>query len=313
MRKILTPLFASAMLTLGACGSDTASSNTASSNSVGGAGVDADLPSIVVTTSIVGDMVTAALGDLVGTELTVDVIVPVGADAHEFAPSAKQAETMENADLLVVVGLGYEEGMGDLIVNAMDSGAVAFALAGPLEPEPGVDPHVWLDPVLMAEAFAELPTAVAQTTGLPIGGVDRNVAAYITELEDLDEAIRNQFTSIDTTRRNLVTNHDSLQRFADRYGFTVVDTIIPSVSTSAEASAADLDGVLDVIRAEAVPAIFADSTGSNELAQALADELGSDVAVIELYTESLDEPGTGADTYIGMMTTNAERIAAALG
>ncbi len=301
MRNVLTSLAIAAALALSACGS----SGDGASNSQ-------DLPSIVVTTSIAGDMVTAALGDLVGSSLAVDVIVPVGADAHQFAPSAKQAETMENADLLVVNGLGYEASMGDIIDNAIDAGAVAFTLAGPLEPQEGGDPHVWLDPVLMAEVFAALPQAVAETTGIPIGDVQQNVDRYTEQLDDLHDTIENEFKTTSALSRNLVTNHDSLGHFADRYEFNVIDTIIPSVSTSAEASAADLDGVLQVIRTQDVRAIFSDSTNSDELAQALADELGHDFQVVELYTESLGEPGSGADTYIGMMTVNAQRIASAL-
>jgi zinc/manganese transport system substrate-binding protein len=110
----------------------------------------------------------------------------------------------------------------------------------------------------------------------------------------------------------LVTSHDALSRFAERYGFTIVDTIIPSVSTSAGASAADLDGVLEAIRTNDVRAIFSETTESDALAQAISDEIGRDVPVIELFTESLGEPGNGADTYIGMMATNAQLIADAL-
>jgi zinc/manganese transport system substrate-binding protein len=305
MRKILTSLIALTALIGSACGSSSFSESSGGDSS-------SDLRSIVVTTSILGDMVTAALGDLVDSELTVDVIVPVGADAHEFAPSARQAETMENADLLVVNGLGYEEGMGDLIANATDAGAVAFAVAGPLEPQEGIDPHVWLDPVLMTEAIASLPEIVADNLGVPIGEVQTNVDAYIAELTALDVTISAQLDQVAASQRTIVTNHDALSRFAARYDLVVVDTIIPSVSTSAEASAAGLDDVLDAIRDNGVRAIFSESTASDDLAQALAAEIGEDIAVVELFTESLGEPGSDADTYIGMMTVNAERIAAAL-
>lgn len=303
MRKILTPLLALAALVGSACGS---------SSDSGGDDTESGLPSIVVTTSIWGDVVTAALGDLVGSELTVDVIVPVGADAHEFAPSARQAENMENADLLVVNGLGYEEGMGDLIDNATESGAATLVIADSLEPQDGVDPHVWLDPIPTTAAVAAMPDIVADNLGIPVTKVQANVDAYIAELTALDDTIRTQLDQVPTSQRTIVTNHDSLSRFADRYDLVVVDTIIPSVSTSAEASAAGLDDVLAAIRDNDVRAIFSESTASDELAQALADEIGEEVAVVELYTESLGEPGTEAATYIGMMAVNAERIATAL-
>ncbi|MGK0275858.1 MAG: zinc/manganese transport system substrate-binding protein [Ilumatobacter sp.] len=295
MRTILTPILAFAAV-FSACGSE-------------GDTEQAALPSVVITTSIAGDMVTAALGDLVGSALTVDIITPVGADAHEFAPSARQAEKMENADLLVVNGLGYEEGMTDLIANAIDAGAVVFTLGGALEPSEDVDPHVWLDPVLMSEVFAKFPEAVASTTGVPIADVSTNTSAYVAQLVELDATITAAFAANPDLQRNLVTSHDALSRFADRYGFTIVDTIIPSVSTSAGASAADLDGVLEAIRTNDVGAIFSETTESDALAQAIADELGREMPVIELFTESLGAPGTGADTYIGMMATNAQLIA----
>jgi zinc/manganese transport system substrate-binding protein len=300
MRNVLTSLLAATALALSACSSSSGSST------------ETGLPSVVVTTSIAGDMVTAALGDLVGTALEVEVIIPVGADAHEFAPSAKQAETMENADLLVVNGLGYEDGMSDIIDNAIDAGAAPFVLGQSRDPEEGRDPHVWLDPVLMSNVFAAFPEAVATATGVPIADVQPPVDNYVELLTDLDATIKNEFAPTDPATRNLVTNHDSLSRFADRYGLTIVDTIIPSVSTSAQASAADLDEAIDAIQANNVNAIFADSTSSDELAQALADEMGRDIAVIELFTESLGEPGSGAETYIGMMTVNAQRIASTL-
>jgi zinc/manganese transport system substrate-binding protein len=113
--------------------------------------------------------------------------------------------------------------------------------------------------------------------------------------------------------RKLVTNHDALGYFAARYNFEIIGTVIPSVSTNAEASASGLERLADLIGTQNIPAIFAETTESGRVAQALAQELDTDIAVIELHTGSLGEPGTGADTYIGMMTTNAERIAEALG
>jgi hypothetical protein len=44
----------------------------------------------------------------------------------------------------------------------------------------------------------------------------------------------------------------------------------------------------------------------------VAAEAGNDVEVVVLYVGSVDEPGSGADTYISMMLTDAELIANAL-
>jgi len=87
--------------------------------------------------------------------------------------------------------------------------------------------------------------------------------------------------------------------------------VIPGGTTLAEPSAADLADLADLIDQRDVPAIFADTSSPTRLADALAAE-GADVAVVELYSESLGEPGSDGDTYIKMMRANAERIAAAL-
>ena len=98
-------------------------------------------PTVVVTTNILGDVVQQVVGDLADVE----VIMPLGSDPHDFAPSTRQAEAMAEADLLVVNGAGFEEGMADLI----DAGAPTFTFADHVELI-GDDPHLWTDPSRMA-------------------------------------------------------------------------------------------------------------------------------------------------------------------
>ena len=112
--------------------------------------------------------------------------------------------------------------------------------------------------------------------------------------------------------RVLITNHDSLSYFAESFGFDVLGTVIPAVTTQAEPSSANLAELVQVIEETGIRAIFAETTEQASLAEAVAAEVGFEVQVVELYTGSLGEPGTAADTYIGMMTVNAERIADAL-
>ncbi len=303
MRRILTPLRLGALL-LAALASACATSDA-------DGGPD-DIPTVVVTTNVLGDIVSSALGDMVGSSVDVDVIMPVGADPHEFAPSARQAEAMERADLLVVNGLGAEAGMADILANVRDSGTDVFTVADTLGADQiAGDPHIWLDPDAMATAVAALAAELVETTGLDADAVGRNTAAYIGDLRALDASITSTLAPIPPERRVLVTNHDSLAYFARRYGLRIDGTVISSVSTSAEASAADLETLATLIRDLGLPAIFVETTESDRLARAVADEVGG-VAVVELFTGSLGGPGSGAGTYIEAMTVNAERIGTAL-
>ena len=112
--------------------------------------------------------------------------------------------------------------------------------------------------------------------------------------------------------RQLITNHEAMGYFAERFDLEVIGTVIPGTSTAAEPSARDFAALAEAIRAAGVPAIFAESVQSTRLAESLAAEVGRDVAIVSLYTESLGEPGSGADSYPGMIVTDARLIADAL-
>ncbi len=109
-----------------------------------------------------------------------------------------------------------------------------------------------------------------------------------------------------------MTNHDALGYFAARYDFVVVDTVVPGGATLGEPSSDELARLVQNIRSEAVKAIFAETTEPTALAEAIAAEVGSDVAVVELFTGSLGGTGSGAESLIELLESNAERIAAAL-
>ncbi len=108
-------------------------------------------------------------------------------------------------------------------------------------------------------------------------------------------------------RRLLVTNHDALGYFADRYGFEILGTVLPGTSTLAEASPAELERLAADIESAGVPAIFAEALESTDEAAALADDLGVDV--VTLYTDSLGDDGSGAETYAELMRYDATAIA----
>ena len=134
---------------------------------------------------------------------------------------------------------------------------------------------------------------------------------YVKQLQALDSEVEETLSAISSGERLLVTNHAVFAYFADRYSFTVLGEIIPSSSTLASASAQQLASLAEEIKENQVKAIFADASSSDALAQTLADEV-SGVEVINLYTESLGDPGSAGDSYIDMVRFNAEAIASAL-
>jgi manganese/iron transport system substrate-binding protein len=169
------------------------------------------------------------------------------------------------------------------------------------------DPHFWLDPVNVIKYTENIRAGLSQADPGGAATYARNADAYIAKLKELDAWISEQVRQIPAERRLLVTNHESFGYFADRYGFKVVGTVIPSVSTGASPSAHQLARLTDHIKATGAPAIFLETGASPQLAQQLAQEVGIK-AVTELYTHSTTEASGPAPTYIDMMKYNVMAI-----
>lgn len=173
----------------------------------------------------------------------------------------------------------------------------------------GGDPHIWFDPNRVIQTLPLIADGLADA-GVDADALDACVADYTDQLTQLDGTIDDTVSALAVDRRMLVTNHDSLEYFADRYDFEVVGTVIPSSSSLAEASPADLEALADTIERTGVPAIFTETQHSSADAEALADRV--DVEVVELLTGTLDEPGTPGGDYVGWLQGTAGTIVDAL-
>ena len=173
----------------------------------------------------------------------------------------------------------------------------------------GPDPHLWMDPTLVARA-ATLIADAAVEAGWP-ESVKDCAADYSGQLAALDEEIASQVSVVDVGDRVLVTNHDALGRFAERYGFTVLGTVLPATSTLAEANPADLTALAEEILAAGVTTMFYDFQSSSVDAESLAERLDG-VEVAALLTGSLVEDSEVGADYITMMQTNVQRILSAI-
>lgn len=265
---------------------------------------------IIATTTILGDVAR----QVAGNEAMVEVLLPVGVDPHDYRASARQAAAIRSADLVIANGLDLEEGLIDVLDSLETDGANVLRVAELLDPIPfsgdGLDPHVWFDPLRMAEAAGLI---ARELQGLqPASDWASRAGSYQAALADADRDITGLLSSIPGDERLLVTNHDSLGYLAARYDFRVVGTVIPGGSTLAEPSSAALAELVAVIESSGVEAIFAETTDTNDLADSIAAELDREVMVVELYTGSLGEPGSGAETLIDMLITNATRVSEGL-
>jgi ABC-type Zn uptake system ZnuABC Zn-binding protein ZnuA len=264
--------------------------------------------------------------NVAGTRAHVDSLVPLGLDPHEFEPAPKDVARLNKSQVLVVNGAGLEswlqpilsnmDGQRQLIVASKGLKSRAAREGEAVEAVPAGagatdDPHFWLDPLEVVAYVENIREGLTQADPAGKDVYASSAAAYITQLKDLDSWIRQQVAAIPPEKRLLVTNHESLGYFADRYGFKVVGTIIPSVSTDSSPSAQELAHLVDQIRAAGVHAIFLEMGSNPQIARQLSEETGVKV-VTDIYTHSITPPDGPAPTYIAMMKTNVNAIVAAL-
>lgn len=288
----------------------------------------------MASTNIWGDVVAnVACGGLA----TVDVLTPPGADPHAFEPSLADRGRLEAATLVVANGLGLEARFDDTLESVEASGTPVFHIAEHIDTiemaagnghahdhkegdghthddghaHEGDDPHVWFDPVRVSAALPLLAEHLVEDAGLDADAVDDCMTAYQRELAEVHHELEHLFEDIPENRRLLVTNHDALGYLAARYGFQVIGTVIPSTSTLAEPNAADLEALAKTIEAKKIPAVFTEALHSKDVVESLATRVGN-VEVVILYTDALGGPGSGAETYIDLLRTNATRIRDAL-
>lgn len=268
--------------------------------------------------------------NVAGDRLEVGALLPLGLDPHAFEPTPKDVAKIADSNVLIVNGAGLEQWLTNILESAGGQRLVIDASSG-LTPkrrsdekivcalpgaagdghEAGGDPHFWLDPALVIRYVENIRDGFSQVDPQGKENYEKNAAAYIARLEELDAWITTEVAQIPPERRLLVTNHESLGYFADRYGFKFVGAILPSFSTAASPSAGDLARLADCIKSSGTPAIFLETGANPQLADQLAQETGIHV-VTELYSHSITPPGGDAPDYISMMKYNTQAIVNAL-
>jgi len=266
---------------------------------------------VLASTTILADIAQNVAGDRVH----IKSLLPVGTDPHVYQPAPSDVAKIAKSNLLILNGLDYEHFIESLLENAGSNGTTIEASAG-IEPrtdnenEHGVDPHMWLDPYLVIHYVENIRDGLIQADPEGRNIYTSNADVYILQLRELDIWIQEQVNSIPRDQRLLVTNHETLGYFAEHYGFKIVDTVFPSLSSEAGISARGLANVIDEIKASKVQLIFLDSSENRDLADQIADETGIQV-VDDLHLESLTD-GPPAGNYIEMMKHNVMRITQAL-
>ncbi len=272
-------------------------------------------PQVVTTTAMLADAVRGVGGDA----LPVTALMGEGVDPHLYRPTRADTQRLLAADLVVLNGHRLEGRMEEVLARLARAGRRVLSLAETLprsrlrtHPEypDAADPHIWMDPLLWADAAAALPPALA-AIGLPAGGLD----AYRARLARLHDYAAQALGAVPPPQRVLVTAHDAFGYFGARYGLALDS--IQGLSTESEASLARIEALVALLVERRVPAVFAEASVPDRAVRALIEGAAARGHQVRLggvlFSDSLGRPGSYTGTLEGMLDHNITTIARALG
>jgi manganese/zinc/iron transport system substrate-binding protein len=272
---------------------------------------------VATTTNFITDLAR----EVGGPRVEVTGLMGPGVDPHLFRASARDVQTLREADLVLYGGLELEGRMADLLAE-LGRRQPTLAVTRDLpraalrrEQAGKFDPHVWFDPTLWMRATRTVGEELARLDPAHAEGYRARTGAYLRELRALDREVRERLEAVPPRRRVLVTSHDAFGYFGARYGLEVL--AIQGISTQTEATTADIERIARVLAERGLPAVFIESSVPRQTIEAVlaaAERRGQRARVGgELFADAAGDEGTPEGTYVGMLRYNARVIAEGLG
>jgi zinc/manganese transport system substrate-binding protein len=307
-RRLAAVVAAAVVAGIGGCGSDDDGQDTT------GTATDGPL-AVVATTAQVADFARVIGGDRVA----VTQLVATGVDPHDYQPTPTNVEAIRSADVVLKNGLGLEPWLDPAITSAGFTGPVVDA-SRDVTTRPGGkdypdgDPHIWHNPLNAKIMLINIDVGLVLADPSSSGSFQLNLTALSRKLDQLDAANQEKLAALPADRRAIVTGHDALGYYADRYHLRVVGSVIPGLKAGTAPSADHIDDLIAKIRSTGTKVVFADSSLPQESVQAVAAQakvtfVGDERA---LYGDDLGGPGTPESTYLGAEQHNTDTIVAAL-
>ena len=283
MRILLVSLLILLAAFAAACGSDNGSR---------------DGVTVVATTTEVADLVR----QVGGSRVNVEGMLRPGGDPHDYEPRPSDVAAVADATVVFRSGGEVDQWLNDVIDNAGGDAEVVSLIDSVKRLDD--DPHWWQDATNGVRAVEAIRAELTKADPAGRATFARNAERTIGTLERLDRQITACVDRVSPAKRKIVTTHDALGYFAQRYGVEVVGAVIPSLSTQAQASAGDVQELVEQIRREGVEAIFPESSVNPDIERAIAREAGANIGD-SLYADSLGPNGSPGETYTGALAADA--------
>jgi zinc/manganese transport system substrate-binding protein len=256
---------------------------------------------VVATTTEVADLVR----QVGGSRVNVEGMLRPGGDPHDYEPRPSDVAAVADATVVFRSGGEVDQWLNDVIDNAGGDAEVVSLIDSVKRLDD--DPHWWQDATNGVRAVEAMRAELTKADPAGRATFARNAERTIGTLERLDRQITACVDRVPPAKRKIVTTHDALGYFAQRYGVEVVGAVIPSLSTQAQASAGDVQELVEQIRREGVEAIFPESSVNPDIERAIARESGASIGD-SLYADSLGPKGSPGETYTGALAADAAAL-----
>ena len=264
----------------------------------------------------------------IGKEMIdVTLLVPMGADPHDWEPTIRDTERLQKADMIIVNGIGYEHWLNSLElsdiagilvdtsngISTLDSANHDEEKHDDHAKEDGhddednhnhgvLDPHIWLNPVFAQLQVKNIANALSNSDPTNKNYYQSNAAIYNQKLNLLDTKIRTELSGCKT---DFITFHDAFSYFSEEYGLTQ-HTIISSTDSHGDVTPKTLEHIISLARELNIKVIFAEENTSTKISQVIADEIGGKVLVLSPLEIVSDE------SYVEKMIQNLDNLKDAL-
>lgn len=253
--------------------------------------------------------------NVAGDRADVSVFVPSGVEPHDWEPTPQNVAEAESADLLVYNGAGLEGWIADINPkNAVDTTQGLELLEATEEHEEeeeeehegeGLDPHVWLDPVLAKHQVDVIKAGLAEADPDNAQYYNDNAARFSAELDALDSEIKAGLSSCEKT--DFIAFHSAFSYFANRYGLT--QHAIQGLAPEGEVLPQRIEEVRDLAIELGIDTIYSEELVDPRLAEVIAEEIPDGRVLVLSPLEGLEEEeernGVG---YLDKMRDNLENL-----
>lgn len=272
----------------------------------------------ISTTGMIHDLVK----NIGGSHVQSEALMGAGVDPHLYKATPGDIRKLSSADMVFYNGLHLEGKMADVLAKMSERKPSIAVAAGVPKAEllasdtttSYPDPHVWFDVKKWIKAGEAVRDALKEFDAAHAGDYDKNAAAYLKQLSEVDAYAKAQIATVPKAQRVLVTAHDAFRYFGKAYDLEVQG--LQGISTASDVSVSDVQRIVNLLASRKIKAVFVETSVSERSINAVVQGCKAKGHQVQiggsLFSDAMGREGTPEGTYAGMVRHNVDTIVKAL-